>query len=244
MNKEEFRNYVKSIILEVKKEKSDDDKESKSKDYLDNTKSKYKKDVDADFANTSQRLTQQIERIVKKIDKNATCVLDDHNDITATLAGEFKIRINPVGAELFNVEAYRNMSDRIYAIALSKEQVIDFVKVNFVAEKTGYVQSAYNKSMENLKDKSEKKSKDLPKTEPVDNKNVSDKDIEDAVTDKKDLPDAPLSPADEPKRQEEFKAEKPKNMAKAMKMAKKEVDDSLTIGKNDFGDTSKIGKKV
>lgn len=245
MNKEQFRNYVKSILLEVKKEKEDGDKKDpKSKNYLDSTTSKYKKDVDGDFGDTSAKLVQQIERIVKKIDKQASCVLDDHNDITAILPGEFRIRINPVGAGLFNVEAFRNMTDRVYAIALSKEQVVDFVKANFVARKKGYVQSAYDKSMENMKDASEKKSKDLPKGEPVKAIEVPEKDKEDAVTDKSDLPDAPMTPTDEPKRQEDHGVEKAKNMPKAVKMAHKEVDDTLVIGKKEFGDTSKIGKKV
>lgn len=245
MNKEQFRQYVKSILLEVKKEKDDGDKkDSKSKDYLDNTESKYKRDVDGDFNNTSARLVQQIEKIVRKIDKNASVVLDDHNDVTAILPGEFRIRVSPVGASLFNVEAYKNMTDRVYAIALSNEQVIDFVKANFVARKKGYVQSAYDKSMENMKDASEKKSKELPKGEPVKPVEVTDKEKEDAVTDEKDLPDAPMYPSEEPKRQEDHGVEKAKNMAKAQKMAKKVVDDTLVIGKKEFGDTSKIGKKV
>jgi predicted dienelactone hydrolase len=245
MNKEQFRQYVKSILLEVKKEKDDGDKKDpKAKNYLDSTQSKYKKDVEGDFNETSAKLVKQIERLVKTIDKSASVVLDDHNDITAILPGEFRIRINPVGASLFNVEAFRNMSDRVYAIALSKEQVIDFVKVNFVARKKGYVQSAYDKSMDNMKDASDKKSKELPKGNPVKAIQVSDKNKEDAVTDKKDLPNAPMSPAEDPKRQEDHDVEKAKNMAKAQKMSKKVVDDTLVIGKKDFGDTSKIGKKV
>lgn len=245
MNKEQFRQCIKSILLEVKKEKDGGDKKDpKSKNYLDSTDSKYKKDVSGEFGDTSAKLVQQIEKIVKKIDKNASCVLDDHNDITAVLPGEFRIRINPSGAGLFNVEAFRNMADRVYAVALSKEQVIDFVKVNFAIRKKGYVQSAYDKSMENMKDASEKKSKDLPKGEPVKSVTVPEKEKEDAVTDKKDLPNAPMSPAEEPKRQEDYDVQKSKNMAKAQKMSKKVVDDTLVIGKKDFGDTSKIGKRV
>lgn len=245
MNKEQFRQYVKNIILEVKKEKDDGGKkDKKTKNYLDNTDSKYKKDVDGAFDDTSAKLTQQIEQIVKKIDKNASCVLDDHNDITAILPGEFRIRINPVGAGLFNVEAFKNMTDRVYAVALSKEQVIDFVKINFVARKKGYVQTAYDKSMENMKDASEKKSKDLPKGETIKPIEVPEKEKEDAVSNKNDMPHAPMTPSVDPKRQEDHGVEKAKNMTKSVKMAHKEVDGTLVIDKKDFGDTSKIGKKV
>jgi hypothetical protein len=230
MNKEQFRQYVKSIILEVKKDKKENSEktDTKSSDYLNNTDSKYKRDVDGKFGETSAKMVKQIERIVKKIDKNASVVLDDHNDITAILPGEFRIRVSPKGAGLFNVEAYKNMTDRVYAVSLSTEQVIDFVKINFVARKKGYVQSAYDKSMDNLKDSSEKKSKDLPKSNAVKKVEVSDKDKEDLS--KKHDQSIPLEPVDEKdvERQEDHDVEKPKNMAKSLKTAHKEIDGELT----------------
>ncbi len=122
--------------------------------------------------------------------------------------------------------------------------MIDFVKVNFAVSKKGYVQSAYDKSIGHLKDDSEKRSKELPKGEPVDHKEVSDKDVEDAVEDKRDLPDAPMIPTETPKRQEDHGVEKAKNMTKSVAMSKKDVDDTLVVGKKDFGNTSKLSKKV
>lgn len=239
MKKEEFQKFVKSIILEVKKEKKD------SVLWGDSTASKYRSDIERDSdTDASTKLVDEIDKIVKKIDKSASCVLDDHNDITAILPGVFRIRIAPKGAGIFDVEAFRNMTDRVYAIALSKEQIIDFVKVNFAAKKKGYVQSAFDKSRENAKDAGDKRSKDLPKSEPVDHKKVPDKDIEDAVKDKKDTPNVQMSLAEKPKRQEEYGVEKPENMKKAVAMSKKDVDSSHTIKKNEFGDTPKVGKKV
>lgn len=248
MNKEQFRQYVKSLILEVKKEKKEDDskKEPKSKNYLDSTESKYRSDVDRDSkVDTSANLANKIDRIVKKIDKMASCVVDDYNDITATLPGVFKIRIKPVGAGLFNVEAFKNMTDMVHAIALSKEQVIDFVKVNFVTRTPGYVQSAFDKTRKNMEDQT-KKAKELPKGEPVKHVEVPEKEKEDAVTEKNDQPTALMSVVKEKdvERQEDHDVEKAKNMAKSVKMAHKEVDGTLVIGKKDFGDTSKMGKKV
>lgn len=231
MNKDQFRQFVKSLILEVSKEsKSDDDKkESKSKDYLDNTDEKYTSDVDGSYDKTSEKLCGQLDRIVKKINKAASCTLTVNNEIIASIPGEFTIRVKPVGPNLFNVEAYRNMSDLVYAIALDKEQVIDFVKVNFVTRKKSYVQGAFDKSRENLKDKT-KKEKDLPKGEPVKPAEVSDKDKEDAVTDKNDDPSSPMTSVKEKdiERQEDHAVEKAKNMSKAVKMAHKEVDSDLT----------------
>lgn len=222
MKKDEFRNFIRELIFEVKKEKSNDSSDGQT--------SKYKKNVDSSFDDTSSKLAQEIDKIVKKIDKNASCQLDDHNDVTAILPGVFKIRISPKGASLFDVEAFRNMSDRVYAISLTKDQIVDFVKVNFSVAKTSYVQSAYDKSLNNLKDNSTKKSKDLPKGEPVKHKEISDKDIEKNDDNKTDDPDSPMTTVEEKniERQEDHGVEKNKQMPKIQKMIKKDVDNDLT----------------
>lgn len=228
MKKPEFRQFIKNILLEVKNEKaqSDDTEKKKSKDYLDSTDSKFKQKVDGGFNDTSEKLLQQIIKVVKSIDKNANATLDDHNDITAILPGTFRIRISARGAGTFNVEAFRNMTDRVYAIALSKEQVLDFVKVNFATSKKGYVQSAYDKSLENLKDKSEKKAKELPKGNAVKQIDVSDKDKEDLG--KEHDQSAALEAVEDVERQEDHGIEKNKQMPKIQKAIKKEVDNDLT----------------
>jgi hypothetical protein len=246
MKIEEFRSLVKNVILEVKKEKSEtlyDDKKNKKNSYLNNEKSKYKRNVDVKPSKTVHALLDKIAKAVNPIDPNIECILDDHNDISVRLPGVFRIRVTPRWSNNYNVEAYRNMSDRIYAVGLDDKQVMDFIRVNFVVSKKGYVQKAYDKSHDNLKDKTDKKVAELPKTEKIPEKEVPEKEKEDAVTDKKDEPTAQMSVAEEPKRQEEHGVEKNKQMPKVQKMIKKEVDDSLTIGKNDFGDTSKMGKK-
>jgi hypothetical protein len=234
MKRDEFKNFVKSIILEVKKDKkeapkSDADKKG-SKSYLDNEKSKYRKDVNNDPADTVQKLVASIRAIVNKIGKKIEVVLDDHNDIMVRQKGVFYIRVSPKWSGIFDVEAYRNMSDRIYAVALTNDQVLDFIKVNFSEKKPSYVQAAYDKSMNHLKDASDKKAKELPKGETVKHIDVPAKDIEDAVTDKNDLPDAPMATVKEKdmERQEDHGVEKNKEMPKVQKMIKKEVDDDLT----------------
>ena len=93
--------------------------------------------------------------------------------------------------------------------------------------------------MDDLKDKTNKKSSELPKTEPIDPIEVSEKEKEEL-----DHPqDDPMSVVEEPKRQEDHTVEKNKAMKDAMKMAKKDVDDSLTVKQKDQT-TSKMGKKV
>jgi hypothetical protein len=247
MNKDEFRNLVKTVILEVKQEKSKEPDYMKRKDkksYLNGEKSKYQRNVDNKVDKTAHALLDKIVNVVKGIDTNIEAILDDHNDISVRLPGVFRIRIRPNWSNNYTVEAFRNMSDRVYAVGLDGKQVLNFIRVNFVANKKGYVQSAYDKVVDQMKDKTEKKAGELPKTEKVPNKEVPEKDKEDLSKDEDHDQSAPMSVAEEPERQEDHGVEKAKNMSKAVAMSKKDVDDSLTIKKSEFGDTSKIGKKV
>jgi hypothetical protein len=234
MKKDEFKNFVKSIILEVKKEKETPDSEKKKSkkdsNYLNQEKSKYRDNVDNDKDNTVQKLISQIKPIVKKIHKDTTVFLDDHNDIMVRYPGMFSIRINPKWSGMFDVEGFRNMSDRVYAIGLSNEQVIDFIKKNFTGDNKSYVQMAYDKVKDQTVDATKRKVKDLPKGETVKHMEVDEDDIEKSVTDKKDEPDAQMSVVNDKdvKRQEDFDVQKNKQMPKIQKMIKKEVDDDLT----------------
>lgn len=236
MDKTEFKSLVKEIILEVKKEKKDQEdssylkKKDKDTDYLNGEKSKYRKDVDNDPSKTVDSLVKKIAGAVKKIDSKITVILDDHNDISIKLDGVFSIRVKPKFSGNYDVEAFRNMSDRIYAIGLDGDQVLNFIRVNFAVSKKSYVQTAYDKSMDNMIDSSTKKAKELPKGSGVKEKEVSEKDKEDAVTDKKDQPDSPMTPVNEKniEKQSDHSVEKNKEMPKIQKMVKKEVDDDLT----------------
>jgi hypothetical protein len=231
MKKSEFKNFVRNILLEVKKEKDDSrdkvEKKSEKSDYRDGTESKYHRELDNDPDKTVSKLLAQVTRLVKKIDKKIKVVLDDHNDISVKLPGVFTIRITPKWSGVFDIEAFRNMTDRVYAIALTNEQVLNFIKVNFSnKDKKSYVQSAYDKSMENAEDNTKKKAKELPKGEPVKHMDADDLEYEEGD----DETDSEMEPVKEKKieRQEDHGVEKNKMMSKIQRMIKKEVDDSLT----------------
>lgn len=230
MNKDEFRNLVKSVILEVKQEKAKEPDYMKRKDrknsYLNGERSKYKKNVDNKPNKTVHALLDKIVKAVKPIDDNIEAILDDNNDISVRLPGVFRIRVRPNWTNNYNVEAFRNMSDRVYAVGLDDKQVMDFIRVNFAANKKGYVQSAYDKAMDQTKDKTEKKVKELPKTEPVKNLEPTEKEKEEAISSDVDKQDDPLKVAEEPERQEDHGVEKAKNMAKAVAMSKKDGTDA------------------
>ncbi len=227
MNKDQFRSFVKQIISEVKKEKSKGgevgyaDKKVSPNSYLNGEKNHYTHDVDPKSNTTVHALLNKIKKTVRGIDKNIAAKLDDHNDITVLLPGIFKIRIRPNFENNYNIEAFRNMTDRVYAIGLDEKQVMNFIRVNFAVHKKGSVQKAYDKSMDNLKDKTEKKSAELPKTEKVKNLEPTEKEKEDAVSNDENPQDEPMRVAEEPKRQEDHDVEKNKVMPKIQKMIRK-----------------------
>ncbi len=228
MKKDEFRNFVKSIIFEVKKEKSKNTVNSDSTNKVSGEIGNYTRDVDT--KKSTSDLFKKIESIVKKIDKNIRMVHSDHDIIGVVLTGVFTIKITPKWSGIYDVEAYRNMTDRIFVPAQTEEQVLEVIKTNFSTDKKSYVQTSYEKAVDQTKDVSKKRSKELPDGETVKHKEVPDKDKEDSVTKKSDLPDAKMSEVNEKsiERQEDHGVEKNKSMSKIQKMIKKEVDDDLT----------------
>lgn len=213
MTTSNLKSIIRKLILEAKLEKRKEDSEKESK----NKKT------------TSLELEKSLITIAKKINKNIVVKIDDHGDVRVDLDGKFYVRIRPNFNNNFDVEAYRNLSDRIYAISQTFEQVKEFVKVNFSSEKDDYVTTSY-KTGQTPEDKT-KKSKDLPETEKVSEKEVEKSEIE--VADEKsggdERQDAPLEPvAKKIEKQSDHDVEKAKNMKKAEKMSKKVVDDDLT----------------
>ena len=242
MKKNEFHNFVKSIILEVKKEKKVSDEKEKSKDYLNNEEPKYKRDVDKKHDESTSKLIKSIRAIVNKIGKGINVVGDVRGNVVVEMPEMFYVKITPKWSGIYDVEAFKDLTDRIYAVGLSYQQILDFIKVNFSKDKTGYVQSAYDKSMNNIKDSSEKKSKDLPKGEVVKHKEVFNKDKEDLSKDHDQSNSLETIKEKDIERQEDHGIEKPKTMSSAVKMSKKTIDDELVT--SDFGNTSKMSKKV
>lgn len=223
----EFRELVSQIITEVKNDSKLVKDPTPPTDYKDVETNKYQRDVTTDTGESSSKLVNDVKNALKKVNPEVTVQLDDHNDVTAILPGVFKIRISAKWSGVFNVEAYKNMTDRVYAIGLNYQQVLDFVKVNFSTKKrAGYVQTAYDTGTAGQKDNSEKRDSSIPKGEPIDKKEVPSKDIEK----NDDAPGAPMEPVKDKAldQNKDVTTKKPDAMKKAQTMSKKNVDDDLT----------------
>jgi hypothetical protein len=137
MKKDQLKTLIKSIITEVKSVKSDN-KQS--------TTTTFNRDVDNNVDKTAESLVGSIKTTVKKINKSITVEVTSKNDIMVCLSGSFYIKIVPKWSNNYDVEAYRNMSDRIFAPGLDDKRVLEFIKANFSENKSSYVKSSYDKS--------------------------------------------------------------------------------------------------
>lgn len=194
--KESLRKMVKKVLSEVmsvtKPELSKEEKETVDKGY--------KKTGNERLDITRLQMADELEKIVHDIDKDFKVYWDDHNDLNADAKALFRIRISQSAENMFNIEAMINLDDRVRAIALTWEQVKNFVKANFKDVEDTKVNVAKKKSLDHLKDQSDKG--DLPQHDKPKKKEVGDtkndkKDYnEKDVKKDEDQPDQPMNDVD------------------------------------------------
>jgi hypothetical protein len=174
---------------------------------------------------TKEELLEEITAIVKGINKSYKCIWDDHDDIFIHAEDLFKIRILPRWENNYNIEAYNRNEDRIYVTGQTWEQVKEFVKVNLKPTETN-TELNYARSLNNYKDRDIQKpdeglpQKNKPKTLPLTNEKVNteknkDKNYsEEAVKEKKDLPNAPMKEVENFVKQLDHKVKDPVKLKK------------------------------
>jgi hypothetical protein len=233
---EVFRKMVKEAINEAKKSRKEKskpipkDSQQQDRAYQGDRRNAGK----VDKSNTTDAKVEELTKIAQKAYKGSTVFFDDHKDIRVEAKNKLSIRINEKYENNFDVEAFKNMTDRIYAIGLTYDQLKDFIKVNLEKiEDLDYVGSAHKKVDDNREDKSKKKADGPIKTEPVKQVEVPKKEKEEPT--KEDKPDKPMEDADaeDVKKQSDFKAAKPPTAVsdKAGKEYKKPVTKFTDKGK-------------
>jgi len=224
--KESLRKIVKKVLSEItnvtKPEPTKEEKETIDKGY--------KKTGNERLDATRAEMMDQLSKIVKEIDKDFLVYWDDHNDLNVDAKPLLRVRISQTAEDMFNIEAMVNLDDRVRAIALTWEQVKNFVKANFQDVEDTKVDQAREKAMNHLEDKSDKS--DLPQHNKPKRKEVGDtkndeKDYnEKAVKKDEDQPNQPMKTVDEKdiKHQRDFKETENK-----VKPLKHKVDKKLVV---------------
>jgi hypothetical protein len=157
--KASLRNLVGEVINEIasvaKPEPDEDETEKINKQFAKKGNERLDK--------SNKDLLEDLEKIVKDINADWEVYIDDNKDYVIDAKDYLKVRICPRYENNFDVEALVKMQDRIRAIALTWPQVKAFVKANF-KELEAKVDTAKNKAMDHLKDKTDKAAAGLPDT--------------------------------------------------------------------------------
>ena len=222
--KESLRPMVEQVLGEIaniKIKEIDDEKDEKEKvqkGYDFARQALYQKNggtqrLDIDNEEKEEEMT----KIVHEKFKEFQVYWDDHNDLVINGQNMIKIRIVPKFENNFDIDAMFKLVDRVRAIALTWDQVKDFVKVNLETLKGAegnktIADRERERALANRADQTKGKSAG-PEWDVIKNrgekdngedaklKNTKKKDMdykEDAVTKEEDLPDQPMKTVTKP----------------------------------------------
>lgn len=183
---------VREIIQEAKKKKNTYKKDELGKNNVVGDDNRLVK------SKSKTEMCDEISKLATGIDKNTSVYWDDHDDLKVDLLDRIYIRISERFTNSFNVEAFKNLADRIYAVNLNYDQLKDFVKVNLEnLDKDDAVQSAFQKSLDNSKDKENTyEKKTVSHTVNTGKKAKNSKPVDNEVEKVEDLPDSPMTEVD------------------------------------------------
>ena len=218
-----LRGLVNEVITEIanvtKPEPDEDETEKINKGFA--------KDGNERTDKANNELLDDLQKLVKDINGDWEVYIDDHKDYVVDAKDALRVRIHQRFDNNYDVEAHVKMQDRIVAVALTWIQVKAFVKANFKSSEDleAKVDTAKNKAMDHLKDKTDKKAAGLPDTSiknrgekkngedtKLKTTKKDDKDYkEDEVDKDEDQPSAPMKTVDDKdvKKQRDYKEFKP-----------------------------------
>jgi hypothetical protein len=247
--KESLRGIVKTVLnemaanVETKPDKEEKEKISKG----------FNKKGNERLDKNNSKLKDELETIVHGINKDWQVYWDDNNELNVNARSLLHVRIKEKFENNFDIDAMVKLSDRVRAIALTWDQVKDFVKANFSSlTNTTKADDAKTKAMDHLKDREVIKKNAGPDGQTVkpryispDEPHIKDtkKDNKDynepAVKKDEDMPDQPMKKVTEPGKDPDSKN---KNIDKTTKVKapKHKNDNTLRV---DADKTKKFREK-
>ncbi len=178
MNISEFKKLIKECILEVKVKKS-------LKDII-------KESLKGEKIEKGESLHYKMEELaddVKKLYKDAEVILDDAGYYNVCSCNPHHFKIYPMTDDNFTVTYMKDNTDRIKKFNLTFSALKEFITETLKTTVGNYVQKAFNKNVENNKDKESKKEEGPEHT-------VKKIEVKDQVEKKEDQPDQPFRPVD------------------------------------------------
>jgi hypothetical protein len=236
--KESLRKAIKKVLIEMN---SSIPTETEDKEETEKVQKQYNKKGNERINKGNGKLFSELERLVNGIDENFEVILDDNDDFTINARELGKVRICPRWENNFDIEFYTKMQDRVRVIGATWEQAKDFVKANLKPDAKTKVDTAYNKSIDHLKDrevikKSAGPDNDIVKNRLEDPEHTKLKDTkkddmdykEKQVKKDEDQPDQPMKQVTEPGKDPEGKNKNIKETTK-VKPSKHKNDKKLIV---------------
>lgn len=127
--KESLRKVVRNVLTEI----STGTKPAPDKDETKKVQKGYAKDGNERLDKVNQKLQKELETLVHGINADWDVYWDDRNDLNVDAKNLLRVRITPKFENNFDIDAMVKLVDRIRVIAVTWEQVKEFVKANFSA---------------------------------------------------------------------------------------------------------------
>lgn len=227
MNRYNFQAMVRRIITEEAQKRLPEmggngvDVSKKDKTFSTDPNSRDRKSKD--------EMLEELAKVVKTIDANATVVWADNDDLIINGRDILAARITPLWEDNFKIVFYTRNEDRFFFTGLTWPQVVSFVKANIDTKAHTGVEKARDKSWRNSEDQVKPAAKGIPQDDKPkvmkvgDTKNKEKRYNEKQVTNEDDLPNKPMREPGELKTQASHKVKDP------VKLRKRTPDKKLII---------------
>ena len=110
-----------------------------------------KETLEQKYTCAKESWTDMIEDLSKEIKKPIT--LDDAGNYNVCECEPYHINIRPIVHDIFDVQAFHDYTDRTKKLFLKYEDLKKFVKEYLKGDKMNYVDSTFERNVENSKDK-------------------------------------------------------------------------------------------
>lgn len=125
--KESLRKVVRNVLTEI----SSGTKPAPDKDDIEKVQKGYAKGGNERLDKVNEKLQKELETLVHGINSDWEVYWDDRNDLNVDAKNLLRVRITQKFENNFDIDAMVKLVDRIRVIAVTWEQVKDFVKANF-----------------------------------------------------------------------------------------------------------------
>lgn len=165
--KEILSKSIKRVLIEMN---SSVPNETKDVEETEKVQKQYNKKGNETIDKPNEKLVDELERLVRGINEKFSVSLDDNDDFYVDARELGKIRICPRWENNFDIEFYTKMQDRVRVIGATWDQAKNFVKANLKVDTKTKTQTAYKKSIDNIKDREEIKKSAGPDHDIVKNR--------------------------------------------------------------------------